>query len=397
MKRLNRPTRRATRRRSATSSASGRARRTRAARRSAPAPRPRCRPRSRTPSSGSPQARDSDLARLMEDALAATMTGRDLLAELRAQAEVELARARARLAELGHVDDQARRARADHPERCRSRDGTRSGPPKARTWVAWLLLAVFVALAGLTAALWRAQVKRQNDQAFAAQAASVGASVTTAVRRMDDLTLAARTLLGSQPDMTQRRVRELVPLDGRRPALQRRRRLRLHRDHARGPARRLPARPAPVLLPAAAQRRRPRHGRDARRADRPGPRPVPHAAGCSATRATRASSARSSSSPATATRCSRSSPRSTAAAACRARSTRAAPAPPAGSSACSTPSRSCARRSRGQTGVAVTLEREHAAVPENHVPAAARVPHALGVDDAPRRSPASARSRARSA
>ena len=73
--------------------------------------------------------------------------------------------------------------------------------------MAWLLLAVFVALAGLTAGLWRDQVKRQNDQAFAAQAASVGASVTTAVRRMDDLTLAARTLLGSQPEMTRRRVR----------------------------------------------------------------------------------------------------------------------------------------------------------------------------------------------
>src|SRR3954453_7575157 len=72
----------------------------------------------------------------------------------------------------------------------------------ARTWIAWLLLAVFVVLAGLTAALWRAQVTRQNNQAFAAQAASVGASVTTAVRRMDDLTLAARTLLASQPDMT---------------------------------------------------------------------------------------------------------------------------------------------------------------------------------------------------
>jgi diguanylate cyclase (GGDEF)-like protein len=68
--------------------------------------------------------------------------------------------------------------------------------------MSWLLLAVFVVLAGLSAALWRAQVQRQNDQAFAAQAASVGASVTTAVRRMDDLTLAARTLLGSEPDLT---------------------------------------------------------------------------------------------------------------------------------------------------------------------------------------------------
>ena len=69
--------------------------------------------------------------------------------------------------------------------------------------MSWLLLAVFVALAVLVAPrLWRAQVQRQNDQAFAAQAASVGASVTTAVRRMDDLTLAARTLLANDPKLT---------------------------------------------------------------------------------------------------------------------------------------------------------------------------------------------------
>ncbi|MDA0180011.1 EAL domain-containing protein [Solirubrobacter phytolaccae] len=74
--------------------------------------------------------------------------------------------------------------------------------PKARTWTAWLLLAVFVLIAGTTAWLWRAQVERQNEQSFSAQAASIGASVTTAVRRMDDLTLAARTLLGSRPAMT---------------------------------------------------------------------------------------------------------------------------------------------------------------------------------------------------
>ena len=73
---------------------------------------------------------------------------------------------------------------------------------KARTWTAWLLLAVFVPIAGTTAWLWRGQVQRQNDQSFKAQAASIGASVTTAVRRMDDLTLAARTLLGSRPEMT---------------------------------------------------------------------------------------------------------------------------------------------------------------------------------------------------
>jgi diguanylate cyclase (GGDEF)-like protein len=74
---------------------------------------------------------------------------------------------------------------------------------RARTWTAWLLLAVFIPIAGTTAWLWRDQVERQNDQSFAAQAASIGASVTTAVRRMDDLTLAARTLLGSRPQMTQ--------------------------------------------------------------------------------------------------------------------------------------------------------------------------------------------------
>src|SRR5436305_13972489 len=69
-------------------------------------------------------------------------------------------------------------------------------------WTAWLLLAAFVALAGVTADAWRRQVHNQNEQAFAAQAASVGASVTTDVRRMDDLTLAARTLLAAKPDLT---------------------------------------------------------------------------------------------------------------------------------------------------------------------------------------------------
>ncbi|HEY6887692.1 MAG TPA: hypothetical protein VI300_07935 [Solirubrobacter sp.] len=45
-------------------------------------------------------ARDSDLARLMEQAFAASMSGRDLLAELRQDAEAALGRARAKLAAL---------------------------------------------------------------------------------------------------------------------------------------------------------------------------------------------------------------------------------------------------------------------------------------------------------
>jgi hypothetical protein len=46
------------------------------------------------------EARDSELARMMEQSLAASMAGRDLLAELRANAQAALAAARARLAAL---------------------------------------------------------------------------------------------------------------------------------------------------------------------------------------------------------------------------------------------------------------------------------------------------------
>jgi len=46
------------------------------------------------------EIRASDLARLMEQSFAASMQGRDMLAELRAQAEAALAAAKARLAEL---------------------------------------------------------------------------------------------------------------------------------------------------------------------------------------------------------------------------------------------------------------------------------------------------------
>jgi hypothetical protein len=46
------------------------------------------------------EARESELARLMEQSLAASMDGRDLLGELRADAEASLQAARARLAAL---------------------------------------------------------------------------------------------------------------------------------------------------------------------------------------------------------------------------------------------------------------------------------------------------------
>jgi hypothetical protein len=70
------------------------------------------------------------------------------------------------------------------------------------TGVSWLLLAACVAMSVAAAGAWRAQVWRQPNAAFDAEAASVGSSVTTALRRMDDLTVAARTLVGSNPDLT---------------------------------------------------------------------------------------------------------------------------------------------------------------------------------------------------
>jgi hypothetical protein len=49
------------------------------------------------------EVRETDLAKLMERALMASMQGRDLLAELRADAEIALADARDRLIELGQA------------------------------------------------------------------------------------------------------------------------------------------------------------------------------------------------------------------------------------------------------------------------------------------------------
>lgn len=70
------------------------------------------------------------------------------------------------------------------------------------TAVSWFLLVACVAISLAAAGAWRAQVWRQPNAAFDAEAASVGSSVTTALRRMDDLTVAARTLVGSNPELT---------------------------------------------------------------------------------------------------------------------------------------------------------------------------------------------------
>jgi diguanylate cyclase (GGDEF)-like protein len=68
--------------------------------------------------------------------------------------------------------------------------------------IGWLLLAAGVALSVVAGGFWRDQARDQANHSFDAQAASVGSSVTTALRRMDDLTVAARTVIASEPDLT---------------------------------------------------------------------------------------------------------------------------------------------------------------------------------------------------
>ena len=225
--------------------------------------------------------------------------------ELRWQAEAALADAREprRAPWTSSRSSAARRGRSPGSVRTTRRIATRS---EARTWMAWLLLAVFVAARRAPPPwLWRGQVKRQNDQAFAAQAASIGASVTTAVRRMDDLTLAARTLLGSRPEMTDEEFNGWYRSMGVDQRFARRRRLQLRRARARAAARTSTRRAPPLLLPAQARRRRSRHVRDARRDDGAGPRPLPaHQAARRDARLRRVQRLRRHA-PATATRCSR--------------------------------------------------------------------------------------------
>jgi diguanylate cyclase (GGDEF)-like protein len=86
----------------------------------------------------------------------------------------------------------------------RFRRGVARVGPAGSAWtrLAWLILAAGVALTVLGAALWRDRVRDQAERSFGAQAASVGSTVTTALRRLDDLTVAARTLIASDPELT---------------------------------------------------------------------------------------------------------------------------------------------------------------------------------------------------
>jgi diguanylate cyclase (GGDEF)-like protein len=77
-----------------------------------------------------------------------------------------------------------------------------SGKIRLSGLLAWLLLAAGVAGSLVVAGVWRGEARSQADRSFQAEAASVGSTVTTALRRMDDLTVAARTLLATSPRLT---------------------------------------------------------------------------------------------------------------------------------------------------------------------------------------------------
>lgn len=70
----------------------------------------------------------------------------------------------------------------------------------------WLILLAGLGVSLVSAAVWRAQVRAEVDQSFSAEAAGVGSAVTTALLRMDDLTVAARGLIGSDRGLTNRKL-----------------------------------------------------------------------------------------------------------------------------------------------------------------------------------------------
>jgi diguanylate cyclase (GGDEF)-like protein len=76
--------------------------------------------------------------------------------------------------------------------------------PPRRPVAAWLVLIVGVLLSVTAAVVWRAQAQDQVRRSFDAEAAAVGSTVTTSLLRMDDLTVQARALIGSDPKLTNR-------------------------------------------------------------------------------------------------------------------------------------------------------------------------------------------------
>jgi len=68
------------------------------------------------------------------------------------------------------------------------------------------LLACGLAFSAAAAVVWRANARSQAERSFHTEAATVGSTVTTALQRMDDLTVAAATLLEADPELGNREL-----------------------------------------------------------------------------------------------------------------------------------------------------------------------------------------------
>ena len=166
----------------------------------------------------------------------------------------------------GHIGDQARSRERRSPGSVPITRRNAMTTPKARTWMAWLLLAVFVALAGLTAAAV-ARAGQAPERPGVRRPGRLRRRLGDHRRAPDGRPHAgrphaARLAAGHGAAPSSSSWYRSMGVDQRFSGVAGFGYIEIARD---GAARRLPARPAPVLLPAAAQRRRPRHGRHARR------------------------------------------------------------------------------------------------------------------------------------
>jgi diguanylate cyclase (GGDEF)-like protein len=73
--------------------------------------------------------------------------------------------------------------------------------PRGWNALAWLVLACGIAASLAVGSVWRTNQRSQAEGSFRLEAATVGSTVTTALRRMDDLTVAARTLVETDPGL----------------------------------------------------------------------------------------------------------------------------------------------------------------------------------------------------
>jgi signal transduction histidine kinase len=68
----------------------------------------------------------------------------------------------------------------------------------------WLLVGLWLAATVAAAGLWRSEVRNEGVRSFQVEAGNVGSEVTTAMRRIDDVTVALRTFIEASPGVGNR-------------------------------------------------------------------------------------------------------------------------------------------------------------------------------------------------